>query len=897
MSEPRPELRIVREQIYRGPNYWSRKPAINLTVDLGVLQDWPTNLIPGFTDRLLEFVPGLHDHSCSRGHSGGLVERLYEGTWLGHVTEHIAIELQVAAGGDEWRGKTRGTGTPGEYHVIYGYSDERVGTDAGRLAVRLVNHLIELDPGFNFQAELDQLVLLANRSAFGPSTQALVDEAVARDIPYTRLDAHSFVQLGQGVYQKRIRATIASSTSSLGVDTASNKDLTKRLLRSVGLPCPEGGEARDAEEAVKLAHAIGFPVVIKPVDGNHGRGVSLNINDDHSVHEAFSIAAAQARSGTVMVESHVEGSDYRILVVGGRVAAVAERVAANVIGDGRSTVRELVDEVNADPRRGLGHEKVLTRIRLDTTLEKLLAVQGLSIDMVPTHGTFVQLAGTANMSTGGTSIDRTSEVHLDNIEIAQQAAIVVGLDVAGVDVVCPDITRSIHEVGGGILEVNAGPGFRMHTHPTVGDPQDVAKPVVDLLFPPGTPSRIPIISVTGTNGKTTTSRMIAHIFKSMGHTVGLTSTDGVFIDQRRLLEADASGPRSARLVLQHPSVDLAVFEVARGGILREGLGYERNDVAVVLNVAADHIGLGGVDSVEKLAKVKQVIVGAVPRHGTAVLNADDPLVADMRRSCAGSVLLFSMNQHSNVVKSHCKRGGRAMVLVPTSAGDALVLRHGSRETHVIRANQIPATFGGKARMSIQNAMAAAGAAFGVGASLDDVRQGLRTFDTSFLLSPGRLNVTELHGATVLIDFCHNAPAMRELGHFIDQLVDSSAVLPPRRIGVIGTPGDRRDQDIRELGAVAARHFDSLIVREDHLRGREPGQLAALIVEGIRSPPAAGGRCSDVTVIADERQACERALLKLTPGDIAALCVDGSQMAWELVQHRQRQPTFESELVT
>jgi cyanophycin synthetase len=887
-DSPRPELRIVREQLYRGPNYWSYAPAINLTVDLGCLEDWPTNRIPGFTDRLLELVPGLHDHSCSRGHVGGFVERLREGTWLGHVAEHIAIALQVTAGGNEWRGKTRGTGTRGEYHVIYGYSDERVGIDAGRLAVRLVNHLIEEEPDFDLDSQVEALIRLANRSAFGPSTQALVDEAIARDIPYMRLDAHSLVQLGQGIHQQRIRATVASSTSSLGVETAANKDLTKQLLRSVGLPAPAGEEVRDADSAIDVAHDIGFPVVLKPLDGNHGRGVSLNVNDDASVREAFAIAASEARSGTVIVESHLEGPDYRVLVVGGKVVAVAERVPAHVIGNGRSTVRELVDETNADPRRGLGHEKVLTRIRLDGGSDKLLAAQGLSLDAIPAEARVVQLACTANMSTGGTSVDRTMEAHPENIEIAEEAAEVIGLDIAGIDIVCPDITRSIRETGGGIVEVNAGPGFRMHTHPTVGDPQYVAKPVLDLLFPPGTPSRIPIVSVTGTNGKTTTVRMLAHIFKSMGRKVGLTSTDGVFVDQRRIVKVDASGPRSARMVLQNPRVELAVFEVARGGILREGLGYERNDVAVVLNVAQDHLGLGGVDSIEQLAKVKQVIVEAVPRDGTAVLNADDPLVANMRRACSGSVTLFSMEEHSDLVESHCRHGGRAIVLVPNGVGDALVLRQGSRLMHIVWTHQIPATFGGRARMNIQNAMAAAGAAFAAGASLQDVRHGLRTFDTSFFLAPGRLNVAEVDGATVLVDYCHNAPAMRELGHFIDKLAESVVAQQPRRIGVVGSPGDRRDDDIRDFGAVAAHHFDLLVVRDDRLRGRSPGESAALIIEGVEAARAQGARCTEVIAIPDEREACEHALTNMSQSDIVALCVDGAQEVWDLVQTRQRQ---------
>ena len=884
-DRPKADLRIVREQIYRGPNYWSYRPAINLTVDLGSLEDWPSHRVVGFTDRLLELIPGLRDHTCSLGYAGGFVERLRDGTWLGHVVEHIAIALQVLTGTDERRGKTRGTGQPGHYHVIYGYSDERVGLDAGRLAVRLVNHLVENDPRFDFNREVEALVRLANRSAFGPSTQALIDEAVSRDIPYMRLDDHSFVQLGQGVHQQRIRATVTSKTSSLGVDTAADKQLTNQLLRSVGLPAPEGEAVNDPEAAAQAAADIGFPVVVKPLDGNHGRGVSMGLQDAAAIRRAFAIAADQSRSGTVLVEREVQGRDYRALVVGGRLVAIAERVPAHVVGDGARSIRQLVDATNADPRRGLGHEKVLTRIVVDASTVDLLGAQGYGVDDVPSVGVKVQLACTSNMSTGGTSIDCTTQAHPENIEIAEQAAEVVGVDVAGIDIIAPDISESIRDVGGGIIEVNAGPGFRMHTHPTVGDPQYVAKPVLDLLFPSGSTSRIPIIAVTGTNGKTTTTRMLTHIFKTMGHKVGMTSTDGVYIDQRRIVKVDASGPRSARMVLQNPRVDFAVFEVARGGILREGLGYERNDVAVVLNIAPDHLGLEGIDTLEKLARVKQVIVEAVPRDGTAVLNADDPLVAEMERACSGSTVFFTMNPDSELIESHCRRDGRAIVLQQSDLGEAIVLRHGSRQMHIVWANQIPATFGGRARMNTANAMAAAGAALAAGASLQDVRHGLRTFDTSFFVAPGRLNVAEYEGATVVIDYCHNAPAMRQLGDFIERLAAAPDATDRRRLVVIGTPGDRREDDIRELGEVLAEHFDAAILRDDRPRGKAPGETPALIAEGIESAVGRGARCSSVLTVLAERDACQRALLLSKPGDIVALCVESAQEAWDLLHER------------
>ena len=884
-----PDLKVLSTRVYRGPNYWSYDPAVHLQVDLGVLEDYPTNLLPGFTDGLLRLLPGVGEHSCSRRKSGGFAERLHEGTWLGHVAEHVALELQRQTGAEVSRGKTRGTaGRPGVYDVIYAYADETVGVAAGKLAVRLVNHLVQADPDFDPQAEIDALILLAQKAAFGPSTQSLVDEAASRDIPWMRLNSGSLVQLGQGVHAKRIRATMTSQTGSLAVDIASDKEMTLQLLGAAGLPVPQSKSVRTLAGAVEVANRIGWPVVVKPLDGNHGRGVGLDLRDEAALAKAFEVAKSESRRGWVVVENYLVGSDYRFLVVGGRMVAVAERVPAHVVGDGVHTVAELVDITNSDPRRGVGHEKVLTRIALDEAADDVLAGQGFSRSDVPPNGTSVALTLTANMSTGGISIDRTMEAHPDNVEIAEEAARVVGLDVAGIDFMAVDITDPVREAGGGIVEVNAAPGFRMHTHPTVGEPQFVAKPVIDLLFPPGTPSRIPIVAITGTNGKTTTSRMVAHIFKGLGRKVGMTSTDGIVIDERLVIRADASGPKSARMVLQNPRVDFAVFEVARGGLLREGLGYERNDVAVVLNVAPDHLGLGGIETIEQLAAVKQVIVEAVPRDGFAVLNADDPLVTKMARACSGDVVWFTLAEPDSPtakrIDDHCRRGGRAVVLERGELGDMIVIRHGRRTMQLAWTHLLPATFGGKAVMNVQNAMAAAGAAFAAGAPLHDIRQGLRTFQTTYYLAPGRLNVTEVGGATVVVDYAHNAAGMRLLGDFVDKLAADAPddLLRHRRIGVIATAGDRRDEDMRELGAVAAQHFDIVVVREDgRLRGRRPGETAALIREGATG----GGRARSVETVLDEIEATRRALDLAGPGDIVVLCVDSHAAVWSEIQSR------------
>jgi len=891
-----PDLTVVETQVFRGPNYWSYEPAVRLLVDLGALEDWPTNTIPGFVDGLIEMLPGVAEHSCSLGRRGGFGERLREGTWLGHVAEHIALELQRESGAHVYRGKTRSAGKPGRYNVIYGYWEERVGLAAGELAVRLVNQLVEPAKDFDFLAELERLILLAERRAFGPSTQAIVDEAASRDIPWIRLNEASLLQLGWGRYQQRIRATMTSKTSALAVDIAGDKDVTRRLLASAGLPVPRGEIVRSADDAAAAASRIRFPVVVKPLDGNHGRGVALDLGSDDEVRSAFERALGESRRGDVVVESFVTGSDYRVLVIGGRMVAVAERVPAHVVGDGRHTVSDLVEIANSDPRRGIGHEKVLTRIKVDDAAIDLLRKQGYGLDDVPNEGAFVKLAATGNMSTGGISIDRTWEAHEENVEVAEEAARVVGLDVAGIDFLAPDITQPVRETGGAIVEVNAAPGFRMHTHPTEGEAQFVAKDVVDLLFPTGTPSRIPIVAVTGSNGKTTTTRMIAHIFKGMGRSVGMTTTDGIYIDERLVKRSDASGPKSAQMVLQNPRVDFAVFETARGGILREGLGYGKNDVAVVMNVTGDHLGLKGIDTLEQLAAVKQVVVEAVPRTGFAVLNADDELVAGMRRACSGSVILFSMQERNDLVERWVRRGGKAVVLEKGPRGEMMVIKEGRRTMPIAWVHTLPATFEGRARMMVQNAMAAAAAAHAAGAHLHDIRQGLRSFTTSIYQAPGRLNVFDLDGVKVLIDYAHNAAGLETLGDFVERLTTDSPTggrpgepswSANLRVAVVATAGDRRDEDMRQLGRVAAKYFDDVIIREDkNTRGRKRGETAVLILEGVQEAIAAGARAGSAEIVIDEMDATRKALDRSRPGDLVVLCVDHATDVYKELENRR-----------
>ena len=900
-------LAVISKRVYRGPNVWSYEPAAHFVLDLGVLENYPTNTIDGFVDRLLHHFPGLQRHTCSRGVEGGFVERLREGTWLGHVAEHLALQLQQEAGHDVRRGKTRavrtpeGAPVPGRYNVVFAYLDEAVGLAAGELAVKLVNFFVDgTVPDdrceFDVEAELEQWQAFVERKAFGPSTQAIIDEAVSRDIPFTRLNGASLVQLGQGVHAQRIRATMTSRTSALAVDVAGDKSLTATLLGSAGLPVPKSDVVRTKAGALEAAREVGFPVVVKPLDGNHGRGVCLNLNSDDEVAAAFDVARAQSRRGLIQVESYITGRDYRFLIIDGRMAAVAERVPAHVVGDGSSTVSELVAETNADPRRGYGHEKVLTKIKVDDAAMALLEDQGHTLESIPAEGEMVKLAATGNMSTGGISIDRTLDAHPDNVEIAEEAARMVGLDVAGIDFICPDISQPVREVGGAICEVNAAPGFRMHTHPTIGEPQFIAKPVVDLLFPPGTPSRVPIVAVTGTNGKTTTSRMLAHIMKGLGKKVGMTSTDGIVVDERLLIKADASGPKSARMVLQNPRVDFAVLEVARGGILREGLGYDRNDIAVVTNIAADHLGRHGMHSLEDLASVKAVVVEAVPRDGFAVLNADDPHVRAMRRKCSGNIVWFSMEAPGSRVRKfideRCVRGERAVVLEPTDRGEMIVIKQGRRSMQLAWTHLLPSTYNGAARMNVANALAAAGAAFAAGAPLHDIRNGLRTFTTSYYLSPGRLNRVEVDHVDVFVDYCHNPAGMIELGKFVNTYADAKPEgAASRRIAVVGAAGDRRDEDIRELGQRAGEAFDIIVLREDHnLRRRAPGESAGLLEEGAKAAAAAGGRVKDIRIIRDELEATEAAVALARPGDVVAVCADNHAQVMNVVEQLTHRAT-------
>jgi cyanophycin synthetase len=886
-------MKILSTNVYVGPSLYAHFPVIRHQVDIGVLEEWPSARIgDAFIDALIEALPGLHNHGCSYGEPGGFIRRMREdeGTWMAHIWEHAALELQNEAGSSVSFGRTRGSGEPGQYNMVFQYKQRDVGLEAARIALQLLLSLLpeslkkevsgDIDKDFNYEEEREEFILFAQRKELGPSTASLVNAAEERGIPSIRLNKYSLVQFGHGAYQQRIQATITSKTPHIAVEISCDKEDTHNLLRDLGLPVPSQRMTYNPRGAVRAARSIGFPVVVKPLNANHGRGVSINLTSEEQVESAFAFAREHGSSRAVLVESYVEGFDHRMLVVNNELVAVAKRVPGHVVGDGKSTVTELIDKVNEDPRRGIGHEKVLTRLELDRPALELLEQAGHDADTVLPDGEVFYLRNTANLSTGGTAIDLTDVVHPDNKEMAERAIRSVGLDVGGVDFLTRDITQSYKEVGGAIVEVNAAPGFRMHVAPSEGEPRDVSGKVMDMLFPPGTPTRIPIASITGTNGKTTTSRMLGHILKTAGHTVGMTSTDGVYVDGRLSVKGDMTGPTSAHIVLRDPTVDIAVMETARGGLLRSGLGYRQCDVSACLNVAADHLGLKGIDTLEQLAEVKRIVVEVA--RDTAVLNADDELCLNMADyTQAEHVCYVTMNPAHALVKEHIRAGGRAVVLEQGFNGDMITLYDNGSHYQLVWTHQIPATMDGKATHNVQNAMFAAALAYSLNKSLDDIRHGLRTFSSTIFQAPGRMNVFDEHPFRVILDYGHNAAAIGSICQLVDRLD-----VPGRRICVLAAPGDRRDEDIQAIADEASGHFDHYICRaDDSRRGRKHAEVPEMLRDQLVSN---GVDAAAIEVIPDEVQSVSSALEMANEGDLVVLFVDNISRCWNQVIHFEGQ---------
>ena len=827
-----------------GPNYWSanRHKLIVMLLDLEDMEQKPTDKIPGFLERLSAFMPSLYEHRCSEGVPGGFFTRIKEGTWMGHVIEHIALELQTLAGMDTGFGRTRETTDKGVYHVVFSYQEAKAGIYTAKAAVKMAQALADNVP-YDLEEDIQNLREIRENERLGPSTGSIVDEAIRRKIPYIRLNRHSLVQLGYGVNQCRVQATIASTTSSIAVEIACDKEETKNLLEAAEISVPSGRIIYDEEDLQNTINKIGYPIVTKPVNGNHGKGATTNIRNWEDA--VAGLKAAKVYGRAVICEKFITGRDFRVLVINYKFVAAALRTPAAVTGDGKHTIQQLIDIVNTDPRRGYGHEKVLTAIKIDDFTMDMLAKKDYTLDTILKKNEELWLKPTANLSTGGTATDVTDFVHPTNVFMCERIARIIGLNICGIDIMADDLSVPIKENGGAVLEVNAAPGFRMHLDPTEGLPRNVAEPVIDMLYPPGATARIPIIAVSGTNGKTTTTRLIAHIVKQMGHKVGYTTTDGVYIQNQLMMTGDCTGPVSAEFVLRDPTVDYAVLECARGGILRAGLGFHNCDVAVVTNVAADHLGLGGIDTIEKLAKVKAVAAHTVFPKGYAILNADDDLVYNMHKDLECKVAYFSLHEDSKRIAKHCAKGGLAAIY---ENGYVTILK-GSWKIRIEKVTNIPLTFSGMAEFNIANVLAATLAAYVQEFKPEDIRQALQTFVPSPALTPGRMNMFHFRNYSVMLDYAHNTHGLLAIGKYV-KTVDASV-----KVGIIAGVGDRRDEDIISLGEAAASIFDEIIIRQDkHLRGRTDQAIIDLMTQGIHNVD----KNKKITVIQKETAAIDYA---------------------------------------
>ncbi len=847
------EIKDIR--IFRGRNVYCMRPVIKLTVELKKEQHNPTSHVEGFHDKLLALFPGLTAHRCGIDEEGGFVKRLAEGTYPCHVAEHAILELQNMLGYNVGYGITRQEGDTACYNIVYRYQNEQVGVACGKAVIGLFNALFD---GKNpaLQPVLKELRLLASRTDLGPSTKAIYEEALRRGIPVTRLGNDSLLQLGYGKHARRMEAALTDKPSCIAVNIAGDKHLTKELLRRHGIPVPAGEIAYSVGSALRHAAEIGYPVVIKPYDSNHGNGVTLNITGREGVPEAFKLALTY--SSAAVVEKHIVGQDYRVLVVGDKVSAVARRQPPRVAGDGVSTIRQLVDKENENPLRGEDHTKPLTKIDLDDAAIQTLMDAGLNPDSVPAKDAIVFLRKNANLSTGGTALSCPDAIHPANAKLAVRAAKALGLDIAGVDICSPDIAIPLYENGGAVLEVNAGPGLRMHLIPSEGPPAPVARDILDMLFPQGSTYTVPICTVTGTNGKTTVTRLIAHTLSLAGLKVGMTTTSGVYLGDECLLPGDNTGAVSASIVLSHPETEAAVLETARGGIVRRGLGYDLADVGVITNISEDHLGQDGIETLEDLAHVKSLVVEAVKPWGCAVLNADDKMTPYFLKRVRCNVLMFSRNQDSVLLKEHLKQGGNAV----WAHNGGLYAQYLGKTTILCRVEDIPITLKGMAACNVENALASAAALLGLNIPESQILKGLTSFRADGEDNPGRFNIFQVGNCKVMLDYGHNIAGYSQVIEFL-QKQDAK-----RLVGVIGVPGDRQDESVKKVGALCGQHFQKLLIKEDaDLRGRKPGEIAKLMKEAAQN---SGNLQLELEVCLKEEDAVAKAVSTAKPGDFIAV---------------------------
>ena len=858
-------MKILKIQTLRGPNYWSiqRHQLVVARLDLEDFQVQRAN----FYQNLSKVLPSLAGKDIAQR------QDISDADFLAEIVKDIAIALQGYVGMKVDFGTIRPTVEHNIYQVVFEYQTEGAGRYAARAAVRICTSILETGTYATqeLQEDLKDLRDIRLDGQLGPSTESIVAEAKARNIPWLELGSRAMIQLGYGVYQSRIQATLSNKTGILAVELACDKEGTKSILRASGIPVPRGTTIRSPkylEDAI--AEVGGFPIVIKPLNGNHGRGITIDIRTVKEAIAAFDMA--QEVSEEVIIERFHTGRDHRVLVINGKFVAVAERVPANVTGDGVSTISQLIEITNQDPRRGDGHDNVLTRIEIDRTSLDILVRQGFTLESVPPKGQICYLKATANLSTGGVSVDRTDEIHPENIWLAERVAKIIGLDIAGIDVVTEDISIPVRETDGAIVEVNAAPGFRMHTAPSIGTPRNVAAPVIERLFPAGSPTRVPIVAITGTNGKTTTTRLIAHIFKQTGKRVGFTTTDGIYIGECLVEKGDTTGPYSAQVILRDPTVEVAILETARGGILRSGLGFDGCDVGVMMNVQADHLGIGDIDTIEDLAKLKSVVVKTALPSGYAVLNADDPLIVAMAEEIQAKIAYFSMNPDNPLIKSHIAEGGLAAVY----EDGYLTILKSDWKLRIEEAVNVPVTLGGRAAFNIQNALAASLAAFTQDVPIEQIRQGLDTFVASSAQTPGRMNLFDLGKYHALVDYAHNPAGFKAIAEFIQKWEGEA-------IGVIGAPGDRRDEDIIELGELAANMFSRIFIKEDKdLRGRAPRAVADLLRKGVESVNA---DLLCITIL-DEAEALAAALDSAPQSSLVVVFPDKVDAAIAIIESRK-----------
>jgi len=831
-----------------GPNVWSRSPVLEAWVDLGALKDSPSDSLPGFNQRLMAWLPSMIEHRCSIGERGGFFERLRRGTYLAHILEHVTLELQTLAGTEVGFGRARETAEEGVYKVVVGFQEPALALECMKAAKNLLEAAIA-DTPFDVDAEVKRLRDLANWVCFGPSTGAIVKAAKTRGIPVRRLDGGSLVQFGYGARQHRIHTAETDKTSAIADSIARNKDVTKSLLRSVGVPVPEGRVVESPEDAWIAAEEIGLPVVVKPINANHGRGVTINLTTHEQVTKAYGVALPEGDA--VMVEQFAVGAEHRLLVVAGELVAASRGEPEQVVGDGRRNVRELVDELNSDPRRGDDWASPLCKVEVDPMAVLMLEKQGYTPESIPPAGATVLIHHNGELLT-----DVTDEVHPEAARLAALAAKVVGLDVAGVDMIVPDISRDPRQQGGMIVEVNSGPGLRMHLEPQYGKPRPVAEAILNTLFVEGDTGRIPIVSVTGTNGKTIVVQLIAHVLQSRDLCVGVTSSDGVFVGQSRLASGECTGPHSARAVLLHPDVEAAVLETSRGGLLRGGLAFDRCDVGVVTNIAeGDRVGQHDIDSPERMVFVKRSVIDVVtPQTGMAVLNAEDPLVASMAQYSRGLVTFFAVDPQQPLVIEHRGKGGRAVIV----RDGGIVLASGEQETPLVALDRLSWACAGLIRFQVENALAAAAALWALDLPLDVIRRGLESYPYDPRSTGGRFGIVGCQGHSIVLDHCHNVSALRAVAAAFDAM---NAHGP--RTAIYSAPGDRCEVDFQRQGELLAANFDRVLIY-DHDDGHEraPGEIAQLIRRGMQ-----GGRATEVLDAPTFAAAVRTAWERRRPGEV------------------------------